>query len=43
LAEIEKIYKIAINGSDEEKIYAATILCGASLARGWNVQVILTL
>ncbi|KAK7336724.1 hypothetical protein VNO77_17270 [Canavalia gladiata] len=38
LAEIEKIYEIAINGSDEEKISAATILCGASLARGWNVQ-----
>ncbi|XP_073221873.1 mediator of RNA polymerase II transcription subunit 33A-like isoform X3 [Cicer arietinum] len=39
LAEIEKIYEIAINGSDEEKISAATILCGASLVRGWNVQV----
>ncbi|XP_028223664.1 mediator of RNA polymerase II transcription subunit 33B-like [Glycine soja] len=38
LAEIEKIYEIAINGSDEEKISAATILCGASLVRGWNVQ-----
>ncbi|KAJ7977445.1 Mediator of RNA polymerase II transcription subunit 33A like [Quillaja saponaria] len=38
LAEIEKIYEIATNGSDEEKIYAATILCGASLIRGWNIQ-----
>nr|XP_029143291.1 mediator of RNA polymerase II transcription subunit 33A isoform X2 [Arachis hypogaea] len=38
LAEIEKIYEIATNGSDEEKISAATILCGASLVRGWNVQ-----
>ncbi|MED6198421.1 hypothetical protein PIB30_066132, partial [Stylosanthes scabra] len=38
LAEIEKIYDIATNGSDEEKISAATILCGASLVRGWNVQ-----
>ncbi|XP_031400886.1 mediator of RNA polymerase II transcription subunit 33B-like isoform X2 [Punica granatum] len=38
LAEIEKIYEIALNGSDEEKISAATILCGASLFRGWNVQ-----
>ncbi|TKY62479.1 Mediator of RNA polymerase II transcription subunit 33B [Spatholobus suberectus] len=38
LAEIEKIYEIAINGSDEETISAATILCGASLVRGWNVQ-----
>ncbi|KAI4349551.1 hypothetical protein L6164_010128 [Bauhinia variegata] len=38
LAEIEKIYEFAVNGSDEEKIFAATILCGASLFRGWNVQ-----
>lgn len=37
-AEIEKIFEFAINGSDEEKISAATILCGASLVRGWNVQ-----
>ncbi|KAL8224874.1 hypothetical protein R6Q57_017431 [Mikania cordata] len=38
LAEIEKIYGIAINGSEEEKISAATVLCGASLTRGWNIQ-----
>ncbi|GMY16614.1 mediator of RNA polymerase II transcription subunit 33B-like isoform X1 [Fagus crenata] len=38
LAEIEKIYEIAVNGSDDEKTSAATILCGASLVRGWNVQ-----
>ncbi|KAK7242970.1 hypothetical protein RIF29_37752 [Crotalaria pallida] len=38
LAEIERIYEIAIKGSDEEKISAATILCGSSLIRGWNVQ-----
>ncbi|KAI4329735.1 hypothetical protein MLD38_028085 [Melastoma candidum] len=38
LAEIEKIYEIAINGSEDEKISSATILCGASLVRGWNVQ-----
>ncbi|XP_034692228.1 mediator of RNA polymerase II transcription subunit 33A-like isoform X3 [Vitis riparia] len=39
LAEIEKIYEIAVNGSDDEKISAAAILCGASLVRGWNIQV----
>ncbi|KAL5792983.1 hypothetical protein ACOSP7_001577 [Xanthoceras sorbifolium] len=38
LAEIEKIYEIALNGSDDEKISAATILCGASLVRGWSIQ-----
>eukprot|EP00253_Pinus_taeda_P001346 PITA_01346 len=38
LAELEKVYQIAINGSDEERIAAASILCGASLIRGWNVQ-----
>ncbi|KAK9068995.1 hypothetical protein SSX86_013111 [Deinandra increscens subsp. villosa] len=38
LAEIEKLYGIATHGSDDEKISAATILCRASLTRGWNVQ-----
>lgn len=38
LAEIEKIYEIAINGSGDETISAASILCGASLVRGWNLQ-----
>lgn len=38
LAEIEKIYEIAVGGSDDEKISAATVLCGSSLVRGWNVQ-----
>ncbi|XVE81519.1 hypothetical protein DITRI_Ditri15bG0071000 [Diplodiscus trichospermus] len=38
LAELEKIFEIAVNGSDDEKISAATILCGASLIRGWNIQ-----
>ncbi|THG15479.1 mediator of RNA polymerase II transcription subunit 33A-like [Camellia sinensis] len=38
LAEIEKIYEIAVNCSDDEKISAATILCGDSLIRGWNIQ-----
>ncbi|GFZ04678.1 REF4-related 1 [Actinidia rufa] len=38
LAEIEKIYQIAVSSSDDEKISAAKILCGASLIRGWNIQ-----
>ncbi|KAK1295333.1 Mediator of RNA polymerase II transcription subunit 33A [Acorus calamus] len=38
LAELEKIYEIAIKGSDDEKISVATIICGASLLRGWNMQ-----
>ncbi|XP_057549504.1 mediator of RNA polymerase II transcription subunit 33A-like isoform X2 [Amaranthus tricolor] len=38
LAEVERMYEIAINGSDDEKISAATVLCGSSLLRGWNVQ-----
>ncbi|KAK8339717.1 hypothetical protein V6Z12_A08G053600 [Gossypium hirsutum] len=38
LPEIEKIYEIATKGSDDEKISAASILCGASLVRGWNIQ-----
>ncbi|XP_057535996.1 mediator of RNA polymerase II transcription subunit 33A-like isoform X2 [Amaranthus tricolor] len=38
LAEVERIYEIATCGSDDEKISAATVLCGSSLVRGWNVQ-----
>lgn len=38
-AEIEKLYYVALNGSNEEKSAAARIICGASLSRGWNVQV----
>ncbi|XP_044500823.1 mediator of RNA polymerase II transcription subunit 33A-like isoform X2 [Mangifera indica] len=38
LAELEKVFAIAVKGSEDEKISAATILCGASLIRGWNVQ-----
>ncbi|KAF8394464.1 hypothetical protein HHK36_020672 [Tetracentron sinense] len=38
LAELEKIFEIAVKGSDDEKISAATVLCGASLIRGWNIQ-----
>lgn len=40
LAEIEKIYEIGVSGSDDEKISAATVLCGSSLTRGWNIQVL---
>ncbi|OUZ99643.1 hypothetical protein BVC80_9061g76 [Macleaya cordata] len=38
LVEIEKLYHIAINGSEEERTAAAKILCGASFSRGWNIQ-----
>ncbi|XP_024015207.1 mediator of RNA polymerase II transcription subunit 33A isoform X1 [Eutrema salsugineum] len=38
LAELEKLYEVAVKGSDDEKISAATVLCGASLTRGWNIQ-----
>ncbi|KAG0480467.1 hypothetical protein HPP92_011325 [Vanilla planifolia] len=38
LAELEKIYEVAINGSDDDKVSAASILCSASLIRGWNIQ-----
>ncbi|MED6155368.1 Mediator of RNA polymerase II transcription subunit 33A [Stylosanthes scabra] len=38
LAELEKIFEVATRGSEDEKIFAASILCGASLIRGWNIQ-----
>ncbi|KAF8041799.1 hypothetical protein BT93_A0407 [Corymbia citriodora subsp. variegata] len=38
LAETEKLYYVALNGSNEEKSAAARIICGASLSRGWNIQ-----
>ncbi|XP_020521729.1 mediator of RNA polymerase II transcription subunit 33A isoform X2 [Amborella trichopoda] len=38
LAELEKIYHIALTGAEEERIAAARILCGASLIRGFNIQ-----
>ncbi|KAL7251897.1 hypothetical protein ACSBR1_013698 [Camellia fascicularis] len=38
LAELEKVFEIAVKGSDDEKIAAATVLCGASLIQGWNIQ-----
>lgn len=40
LEEIERIYEIAISGSDYEKISAAKVLCGTSLFRSWSVQVL---
>lgn len=39
LAELEKLQPFAVSGSDEEKLVASKILCGASLLRGWNIQV----
>uniref|UniRef100_A0A7I4DT41 Mediator of RNA polymerase II transcription subunit 33A n=1 Tax=Physcomitrium patens TaxID=3218 RepID=A0A7I4DT41_PHYPA len=38
VAELEKVYKTAIVGPEEERAAAASILCGASLIRSWNVQ-----
>ncbi|EAZ39103.1 hypothetical protein OsJ_23535 [Oryza sativa Japonica Group] len=38
LAEVQKLYEVAVDGSDEDKVSAATILCGATLLRGWNFQ-----
>ncbi|XP_047069806.1 mediator of RNA polymerase II transcription subunit 33A-like [Lolium rigidum] len=38
VAELDKLYHIALNGSEQEKSAAAKILCGASLVRGWNIQ-----
>ncbi|VYS55888.1 unnamed protein product [Arabidopsis thaliana] len=38
LAEIEKMYEVATTGSEDEKIAVASILCGASLFRGWSIQ-----
>ncbi|KAF7144271.1 hypothetical protein RHSIM_Rhsim05G0234500 [Rhododendron simsii] len=38
-AEVEKLYYTALNGLEEEKTAAAKILCGASLSRGWNIQI----
>uniref|UniRef100_A0A6V7QSZ3 Mediator of RNA polymerase II transcription subunit 33A n=1 Tax=Ananas comosus var. bracteatus TaxID=296719 RepID=A0A6V7QSZ3_ANACO len=38
VAELEKLYDIALHGSDEEKSAASRILCGASFVRGWHIQ-----
>ncbi|KAF7852282.1 hypothetical protein BT93_L4576 [Corymbia citriodora subsp. variegata] len=37
-SEIEKLYHVALTGSNEEKPAAARIMCGASLSWGWNIQ-----
>lgn len=37
------MYEVATTGSEDEKIAAASILCGASLFRGWSIQVCLAL
>jgi hypothetical protein len=39
VGELEKLYSFAVLGSEEEKLVASKILCGASLLRGWNIQV----
>ncbi|KAF7845181.1 mediator of RNA polymerase II transcription subunit 33A-like isoform X1 [Senna tora] len=38
LAEIEKLYHIALNGKEMERPAAAKILCSASLSCGWYIQ-----
>ncbi|KAF8731892.1 hypothetical protein HU200_015837 [Digitaria exilis] len=38
LAEVKKLFEVAINGSDDDNVSAATVLCGATLLRGWNFQ-----
>ncbi|XP_039793952.1 mediator of RNA polymerase II transcription subunit 33A-like [Panicum virgatum] len=38
LAEVEKLFEVAVNGSDDDNVSAATVLCGATLLRGWNFQ-----
>ncbi|CAN0898515.1 Mediator of RNA polymerase II transcription subunit 33A [Linum grandiflorum] len=38
LAELKKVFELAVKGSNDEKISAAIILCGASLLQGWNIQ-----
>jgi hypothetical protein len=39
LSELEKLHSFAVSGSQEEKLAASKILCGASFLRGWNIQV----
>lgn len=35
------MYEVATTGTEDEKIAAASIFCGASLFRGWSIQVCL--
>ena len=39
MAQLEKVYQAAISGPEDERAAAASILCGASLTRGWSIQV----
>lgn len=36
------MYELATTGSEDEKIAVASILSGASLFRGWSIQVCLS-
>ncbi|KAJ1288615.1 hypothetical protein BS78_02G101500 [Paspalum vaginatum] len=38
LAEVEKLFEVSVNGSEDDSVSAATVLCGATLLRGWNFQ-----
>ncbi|KAL6619463.1 hypothetical protein ACP70R_034602 [Stipagrostis hirtigluma subsp. patula] len=38
IAELEILYSLAVCGSEDEKVMASKILCGATLLRGWNIQ-----
>ncbi|KAJ4788290.1 Mediator of RNA polymerase II transcription subunit 33A [Rhynchospora pubera] len=35
---LERLYGLAIDGLEEERLAASSIICGASLTCGWNVQ-----
>ncbi|KAH7427460.1 hypothetical protein KP509_10G044900 [Ceratopteris richardii] len=38
VAELEKMFQIALTGPEEERPAAAVILCSASLMHSWNIQ-----
>lgn len=40
LAYVKKLAYLAFNGSEKERLVAPKILCGASLTKGWNIQVL---